>query len=88
MNTKRSVRILLVIVFLVLTIIAGKIIFDLGILPVKYLVRICEVLFIINFIAAFCLLINKKGVVKGISFFSIFYIKYSFCSCYLLWNDS
>ncbi len=72
MNTKRSVRILLVIVFLVLTIIAGKIIFDLGILPVKYLVRICEVLFIINFIAAFCLLINKKGVVKGISFFLYF----------------
>lgn len=74
MKIRRSVRVLLAIAFLVLTVIAGKIVFDLGVLPNKYFIRICEGLFVINFIAAFCLLINKRGFVKFLSFFLYFII--------------
>lgn len=68
MRLKRSVRIVLSIVFLLLSIVACKVVFDLGVVPTKYFVRICEVMFIINFIASLCLLINKRGFVKVFSF--------------------
>lgn len=71
---KKRVRIGLAFAFLILTIVASKIIFDLNVLPMKYFVRICEGLFIINFIAGFCLLIRNKGVVKVLSFILYFLI--------------
>lgn len=69
MRLKRSIRVVLTIAFLLLSVIACKIIFDIGVIPTKYFIRICEVFFIVNFIAGFCLLINKRGFVKGLSFF-------------------
>lgn len=74
MRLKRSVRIVLTVAFLLLSALACKIIFDLGVLPTKYFVRICEGLFIVNFIAGFCLLINKRGFVKGLSFLLYFLV--------------
>lgn len=72
MKLKRSIRIALAVVFLLITAISAKIIFDLNLLPMKLFVRICEGLFIVNFIAAFCLLINKRGFVKVFSFILYF----------------
>ncbi|MCH5166341.1 MAG: LCP family protein [Erysipelotrichales bacterium] len=68
MRLKRSIRVILILLFLVVSIIAAKSIYDLSVLPMKYFVRVCEGIFVINFVAAFCLFINKRGFVKGFSF--------------------
>ena len=68
LRLKRSVRVLLIIAFLIISLLATKTIYELDVLPLKYLITIISVIGVINLIAGITLYINKRGFIKGLSF--------------------
>lgn len=87
MRFRKCVRLLLIISFLYITFLTSKTIHDINVLPMRFFVSIVEVLFVVNFVAGVCLLINRKGFVKAVSF-TLYFILNIFCTIIIYYGTT